>query len=238
MAVTAMKIEDNRQETNSNKGGILRRIDTLGKRVFDLVGSGLGLLALSPLFAGVALWIKLDSKGPVFYRQKRIGKDLKEFDLFKFRSMKSDSDKDSLLTIGGHDPRVTKAGYFIRKYKIDELPQLINVFIGNMSLVGPRPQVRKYVELYNEEQLKVLKAKPGMTDPASIYYRNESEILGSKEDPEKYYIEVIMPHKLGLCRDYLAHRNVFTDLMVIFETFAAVAKEKGGNIKDGEHGAK
>ncbi len=227
MSDAVMKIEGSHQEEVSDKG-LLKRLDLAAKRGVDIVASGLGLLVLSPLFAGVALWIKWDSKGPVFYRQRRVGKNEKDFDVFKFRSMLNDSDKDGFITIGGHDPRVTKAGYYIRKYKIDELPQLINVFIGNMSLVGPRPQVRKYVDMYNEEQLKVLEAKPGITDPASIYYRHESEILGEVENPEDYYVNVIMPHKLGLCRDYIKRRNVFTDIKVIFDTFRAVAQKKKG----------
>ncbi len=219
-----MERKESRQEGTSPVG-FWRRLDMIGKRAMDIVGSGLGLLALSPLFAGVAIWIKLDSKGPVFYLQKRIGKGQKEFDLYKFRSMRSNSDKGCLLTIGGHDPRVTKVGYFIRKYKIDELPQLINVFKGDMSLVGPRPQVRRYVNYYTPEQLKVLEVRPGMTDPASIYYRNESEILAQHDDPEAYYIKYIMPHKLGLCQRYIDKRNIWTDLKIILQTFGAVATD-------------
>lgn len=207
---------------------IFRKADIFLKRLMDILGSGLGLLALSPLFAAVAVWIKCDSKGPVFYRQKRVARGgKKEFGLFKFRSMYLDSDKSgALITIGEHDPRVTRAGYFIRKYKIDELPQLINVFIGDMSLVGPRPQVRKYVDLYTDEQLKVLEVRPGMTDPGSIYYRNEPDLLAKADDPDEYYVNVIMPHKITVQQNYIDHRNVATDLMVILETFKAVAVKK------------
>lgn len=225
MADCAMDIKGTNPEYISSKK-LLKRLDLAAKRGIDILASGLGLVALSPLFAGVALWIKWDSRGPVFYRQRRVGQGEKEFELFKFRSMISNSDRESLLTIGGHDPRVTKAGYYIRKFKIDELPQLINVLRGDMSLVGPRPQVRKYVDLYTEEQLKVLEAKPGITDPASIYYRHESEILSEQKNPEEYYINVIMPHKLGLCRNYIEKRNVLTDMKVIIDTFRAVANHK------------
>ena len=136
------------------------------KRIFDILASGCGLLILSPLFLVLAIWIKLDSKGPVFYRQVRVGKDSKDFRIYKFRSMRTDADKSSLITIGGRDPRVTYSGYYIRKYKLDELAQLINVFIGDMSLVGPRPEVRRYVDMYTPEQMKVLEVKPGITDYA------------------------------------------------------------------------
>ena len=138
------------------------------KRFIDIVASGLGLVVLSPVFLILAVWIKLDSRGPVFYRQVRVGKNNQDFRIYKFRSMQVGADKGSLITIGGRDPRVTVSGYYIRKYKLDELAQLINVFIGDMSLVGPRPEVRRYVNLYDEEQKKVLTVRPGITDYASI----------------------------------------------------------------------
>ena len=145
---------------------------------FDILLSGIGLIILSPIFLTLSIWIKLDSEGPVFYKQKRVGKDNVDFLLYKFRSMITDADKKGLLiTVGGKDPRVTKSGYFIRKYKLDELPQLINVVWGDMSLVGPRPEGRKYVELYNNEQRKVLTVKPGITDYASIEYIDENKRL-------------------------------------------------------------
>ncbi len=188
------------------------------KRLFDVVASGCGLLILSPVLLGVAAWVKLDSPGPVFFRQVRVGRGGKDFRIFKFRSMRVGSDKKGLITVGGHDARITKSGYFIRKYKIDELPQLINVFIGDMSLVGPRPEVRKYVDLYTAEQRKVLDVRPGITDVASIKYRNENEILGEVENPDEYYVKVIMPDKLRLNLDYIANRSFFKDLGVIFST--------------------
>ena len=192
------------------------------KRLFDIVASGFGLLLLSPLFLLVAIWIKLDSPGPVFYRQVRVGRYNRDFRIFKFRSMRVGADKGSLVTIGGRDPRVTRSGYFIRKFKIDELPQLINVFIGDMSLVGPRPEVRHYVDYWTKEQLRVLDVRPGITDPASIKFRNENELLEKAEDPEKYYIEVIMQEKLRLYLEYVENHSFWYDIKLIFQTFAAI----------------
>ena len=195
------------------------------KRLFDITASGLGLLVLSPLFLVLALWIKLDSPGPVFYRQERVGRGNKDFRLFKFRSMRVGSDKKGLITVGGHDPRVTRSGYYIRKYKLDELPQLINVFIGDMSLVGPRPEVRKYVDLYTPEQLRVLDVRPGITDMASIRYRNENELLEQAADPEQYYRDVVMQDKLRINLEYIADHSFVKDLKIIFMTFKAVVAE-------------
>ena len=195
------------------------------KRLFDIVASGFGLLVLSPLFILVAVWIKLDSKGPVFYRQVRVGRYNKDFRIFKFRSMRVGSDKGSLVTIGGRDPRVTRSGYFIRKYKIDELPQLINVFIGDMSLVGPRPEVRHYVNYWTPEQMHVLDVRPGITDPASIKFRNENELLAKADDPEKFYIEVIMQEKIGLYLHYVKNASLGYDIKLIFQTFCAIIKD-------------
>ncbi|MBQ7387785.1 MAG: sugar transferase [Paludibacteraceae bacterium] len=195
------------------------------KRVFDIVASGIGLLLLSPLFLLVAVWIKLDSPGPVFYRQVRVGRYNRDFRIFKFRSMRVGSDKGSLVTIGGRDPRVTRSGYFIRKFKIDELPQLINVFIGDMSLVGPRPEVRHYVDYWTKEQLHVLDVRPGITDPASIKFRNENELLEKAEDPEKYYIEVIMQEKLRLYLEYVEKHGFWYDIKLIFKTFWVIVSE-------------
>ena len=195
------------------------------KRLFDITASGLGLLVLSPLFLVLALWIKLDSPGPVFYRQVRVGRGNKDFRLFKFRSMRVGSDKKGLITVGGHDPRVTRSGYYIRKYKLDELPQLINVFIGDMSLVGPRPEVRKYVDLYTPEQLHVLDVRPGITDMASIRYRNENELLEQATDPEQYYRDVVMQDKLRINLEYVADHSFIKDLKIIFMTFKAVVAE-------------
>ena len=196
------------------------------KRIFDVIASGLGLIVLSPLFLILAIWIKLDSKGPVFYRQVRVGYKNKDFRIFKFRSMRVGADKGSLVTIGGHDPRVTRSGYFIRKFKFDELPQLINVFLGDMSLVGPRPEVRHYVDYWTPEQMHVLDVRPGITDPASIKFRNENELMEKAEDPEKYYIEVIMQEKTKLYLEYVEKHSFFYDLGLIFKTFWVIVKER------------
>ena len=195
------------------------------KRIFDVTASGLGLILLSPLFLIMAIWIKADSPGPVFYRQTRVGRGNRDFRLFKFRSMKVGADKKGLITVGGRDPRVTSSGYYIRKYKLDELPQLINVFKGDMSLVGPRPEVRKYVDLYTPEQLHVLDVRPGITDLASIRYRNENELLAQACDPEQYYREVVMQDKLRINSEYMADRSFFKDIKIIFLTFRAIVEK-------------
>ena len=196
------------------------------KRLFDIVASGMGLVVLSPLFLVLAIWIKLDSKGPVFYRQVRVGYKNKDFRIFKFRSMRMGADKGSLVTIGGRDPRVTKSGYWIRKFKFDELPQLINVFLGDMSLVGPRPEVRHYVDYWTPEQIHVLDVRPGITDPASIKFRNENELMEKADDPEKYYIDVIMQEKIKLYLEYVEKHNFFYDLGLIFKTFWVIVSER------------
>lgn len=189
------------------------------KRLFDIVASGCGLIILSPLFVILAIWIKLDSKGPIFYRQVRVGRNNKDFRIFKFRSMRVGADKQGLITVGGRDPRVTRSGYFIRKYKLDEFPQLINVFVGDMSLVGPRPEVRKYVDMYTEEQMRVLDVRPGITDLASIRYRNENELLEKAEDPDQFYVDVIMQDKLAINLEYVANHSFWYDIKLIFKTF-------------------
>lgn len=196
------------------------------KRLFDIVVSGLMLIVLSPLFLVLAICIKMDSKGPVFYRQVRVGRNNKDFRIFKFRSMRVGADKGSLVTIGGHDPRITRSGYFIRKYKFDELPQLINVFVGDMSLVGPRPEVRYYVDFWTPEQIRVLDVRPGITDPASIKFRNENELMEKAEDPEKYYIEVIMQEKIRLYLEYVEKQGFWYDIGLILKTFWVIVKER------------
>lgn len=174
---------------------------------------------MSPVFFILAIWIKLDSKGPVFYRQVRVGRKNRDFRIFKFRSMRVGADKMGLITVGGHDPRVTRSGYFIRKYKLDEFPQLINVFIGDMSLVGPRPEVRKYVDLYTPEQMHVLDVRPGVTSLASIRYRNENELLEKAEDPDQYYINVVMQGKLAIDLEYIRNVSFGYDIRLVFHTF-------------------
>lgn len=193
-------------------------------RFFDLLFTVLGLIILSPLFLIVAIWIKLDSNGPVFYRQTRVGRNSKDFKLLKFRSMVTDADKNGLITVGGRDPRVTQSGYFIRKYKLDELPQLLNVLKGDMSLVGPRPEVRKYVDLYNESQRRVLSVKPGITDYASIQFIDENEILGKAENPEMVYIEKVMPEKIKYNMKYIQNRSVKEYFKIIFLTIGKIVK--------------
>ncbi|HIP36200.1 MAG TPA: sugar transferase [Crocinitomix sp.] len=191
------------------------------KRLFDVVSALIVLILLLPLFIVISLWIIIDSKGGVFYKQERIGKNQKKFGLYKFRSMQTGADKQGQITIG-NDNRITKVGHFIRKYKIDELPQLINIIRGDMSVVGPRPEVKKYVDLYTNEQLKVLSVKPGLTDYASIEYFDEQTILGQAEDPNKEYIEVVMPAKLNLNLKYIKEKSLLTDLKIIFKTLGKI----------------
>lgn len=192
------------------------------KRCFDIFLSFIGLITLSPVFILLSLIILLDSKGGVFYKQIRVGKNGVDFKLYKFRTMRTGSDAKGLLTVGGRDNRITRSGYLIRKYKLDELPQLINVLIGDMSLVGPRPEVRKYVNLYTNEQQKVLSVKPGITDYASIQYSNENDLLAKSADPEKTYIEEIMPHKLVLNMRYINEIGVLTDIKIILKTIKKI----------------
>jgi lipopolysaccharide/colanic/teichoic acid biosynthesis glycosyltransferase len=192
------------------------------KRFIDLFFSFFGLLLLLPLFIIIGLLIVIDSRGSIFYKQLRVGKDNIDFFLFKFRTMQVNSDKKGLLTIGGRDNRITHVGYYLRNYKIDELPQLINVLIGNMSLVGPRPEVRKYVELYTKDQKQVLTVKPGITDYASIEFSKENELLGNAGNPEQFYIEEIMPKKLKLNLKYIANKNVITDFKIIIKTLVKI----------------
>ena len=193
-------------------------------RFFDFILSLVGLVVLAPIFIVLAIWIKIDSKGPVFYKQVRVGRNGIDFGLFKFRSMVVDADKKGLITVGGRDPRITRSGYFIRKYKLDELPQLINVLVGDMSLVGPRPEVRKYVDLYTDEQQKVLSVKPGITDYASIEYMDENEILGKSRDPEKTYIEEIMPEKIKYNMKYINNKNLFEYFKIILLTVLKIVR--------------
>ena len=188
------------------------------KRLFDIIASCIGLLLLLPVLLGLALWVILDSRGGIFYRQVRVGKGGADFKLWKFRTMHPDADKRGLLTVGGRDPRITRAGYYLRKYKLDELPQLLNVLSGDMSLVGPRPEVRRYVDMYTPEQRRVLDVRPGITDYASIEYSNENELLAKAADPERTYIEEVMPAKLALNAKYIAEQGLMTDLRIIWWT--------------------
>ena len=193
------------------------------KRLFDIIFSFIGIILLSPFFLVISILIKLSSDGPIFYTQKRIGQYKQPFTLYKFRSMSINQTSKSLITIGDRDSRITKVGYFLRKYKIDELPQLFNVLIGNMSFVGPRPEVLKYVLLYNSSQQEVLNMKPGITDMASITYRDESELLSAQADPEEFYINVIMPHKIQINLKYKSSAELlFGSIKIILKTITSI----------------
>lgn len=192
------------------------------KRLFDIFVSFLVLLVFLPFGLLVALLIVLESRGGIFYIQERIGKNGKPFGLFKFRTMRPDSDKLGKLTVGMRDPRITRAGYFLRKYKLDEFPQFINVLIGNMSIVGPRPEVKEYVDLYTSDQRIVLTVKPGITDYASIEYFKENEILAKADDPRRAYIEEVMPAKIELNKKYIASPGIGHDLKIMWLTFKRI----------------
>lgn len=193
-------------------------------RFFDIIFSIIGLVILSPLFIVLYLLIRLESKGRGFYSQERIGKNGKPFKLYKFRSMRIGSDKKGLITIGEKDNRITKTGFILRKYKLDELPQLWNVFIGDMSLVGPRPEVKKYTDLYTEEQKQVLQVRPGITDWASIKYVDENKILGESKDPDEAYVNLIMPNKIKLNMVYIQHQTLGEYFKIIFTTFKEIVR--------------
>lgn len=192
-------------------------------RIFDVILSFIGLLLLSPFLLIVYLLIRLESKGGGFYAQTRTGKGGKPFQLYKFRSMRIGSDKKGLITVGEKDSRITKMGYFVRRYKIDELPQLWNVLKGDMSLVGPRPEVKKYTDMYYDEQKKVLSIKPGITDWASIKYVDENRILGEAENPDETYVKVIMPSKIALNMIYINNHTLKEYFKIIFATFSNIA---------------
>ena len=191
-------------------------------RFFDILFSFLGILFLSPVFLFLYIAIRLESKDGGFYKQLRVGRGGTDFYVYKFRSMRIGADKQGLITVGGRDPRITRIGYFIRKYKLDELPQLFNVLKGDMSLVGPRPEVRKYVELYTEEQRRVLSVRPGITDYASIEYVDENTILGQAEDADKAYVEQILPDKICYNMKYIEHRSVKEYFKIIFLTIWSI----------------
>jgi lipopolysaccharide/colanic/teichoic acid biosynthesis glycosyltransferase len=194
------------------------------KRSFDIVFSGLGLLVLSPLFAVLAVLIKRDTEGPVFYRGLRVGLHNTPFRMYKFRTMIIKADKIGGSSTPDDDPRITKVGHVLRRYKLDELPQLINVFVGNMSFVGPRPQVQWAVDLYTPEQRRVLTVKPGITDYASIRFPNEGEILKGSNNPDKDYMEKIHPEKMRLSLEYVEHRSFWLDLVIILNTVTVILR--------------
>lgn len=195
----------------------------LGKRLFDLFFAGIGICLLFPLFLVMAIWVKIDSKGPVFFRQERVGRDGKIFRIHKFRTMSVNAEKMGLQITVGQDSRITKSGFFLRKYKLDELPQLIDVVLGDMSLVGPRPEVPRYVEAYPAEcRSKALSVRPGVTDWASIEFKDESSILGSSQSPEEDYIEKILPIKLKYHMQYVDSASFLEDVKIIFLTLKAI----------------
>lgn len=190
----------------------------MAKRLFDILFSLFLILVLSPILVVIMALIVGESHGGAFFRQVRVGRGNKDFRIFKFRTMHVGAEKGGLLTVGGRDPRVTKVGYYLRRYKLDELPQLFNVLLDDMSFVGPRPEVRRYVDMYNENQKRVLLVKPGITDPASISYFDENELLSRSNDPETTYIEVVMPAKLAINLEYIDRRSFLTDLQILFQT--------------------
>ncbi|ULC58258.1 sugar transferase [Flaviramulus sp. BrNp1-15] len=192
------------------------------KRSFDVVFSLIGLIVLSPILLIIAILIKLDSKGPVLFIQGRVGKNNKDFNIYKFRTMRIASENKGLLTLGNNDSRITKIGYFLRRYKIDEFPQLINILKGDMSFVGPRPELRYYVNFYNEDDMTIFKVRPGITGLASLKYRNEVELLKAAKDPEDFFINTIIPDKLKFNKEYIKKQNFFFDLKLILITIIKV----------------
>ncbi len=196
------------------------------KRLFDLGASFFGLILLAPIFVLSALWIMIDSKGPIFFRQERVGFQGINFRIHKFRTMVLDAEKKGKQITVGADSRITTVGEFLRKYKLDELPQLIDVLVGNMSLVGPRPEVPKYIDYYSDDDKHdVLSVKPGITDNASIEFRDESELLASSKDPEATYINEVLPKKIALYRKYVRERSFFGDVVIIFKTIFLIIKK-------------
>jgi lipopolysaccharide/colanic/teichoic acid biosynthesis glycosyltransferase len=197
----------------------------MAKRWFDLLASGLGLVLLAPLLLVLAVWIKLDSKGPVFFRQERVGRDGKLFRIHKFRTMVTDAERRGLQITVGADARVTRVGQWMRKYKLDELPQLLDVWLGQMSLVGPRPEVPRYVACYPADVRDlVLSVRPGITDRASIEFKDENEILARSADPNKAYIEQVLPIKLAFYQEYVKNRSFIGDIALIFKTIFSLIR--------------
>lgn len=193
------------------------------KRIADILVSAVALIVLSPLLMIISLFVALSSPGGVIYRQVRVGLNNRDFVLYKFRTMRPGSDRAGLLTIGSSDPRITAVGRILRKYKLDELPQLFNVLEGTMSMVGPRPEVRRYVDMYTPDQLRVLSVRPGITDHASLVYYEENDLLALSPDPESTYVNEVMPAKLAINLDYLRGKSLFSDFAVMFLTVARIA---------------
>lgn len=196
------------------------------RRLFDLLGAALGLAALLPAFLLIACFIKLSGRGPVFYRQTRVGRGGRLFKIWKFRTMVVDADQAGRLLTVGADPRITRPGAWLRRWKVDELPQLINVLTGEMGFVGPRPEVPRFVDLYTVEQRKVLDLRPGITDLASIAYRDENSLLEGQEDPEAYYIHTVLPEKIRMNLAYAAHANLWRDFKVVLATLGLLDPDR------------
>jgi lipopolysaccharide/colanic/teichoic acid biosynthesis glycosyltransferase len=194
----------------------------IAKRCFDMVFSFIGLILLTPLLLLISFIIIIDSKGPIFFIQGRVGKNNQDFNIYKFRTMHIQSESKGLLTLGNHDSRITQVGYFLRRYKIDEFPQLLNILKGDMSFVGPRPELRYYVNFYSEDDLRIFEVRPGITGLASLKYRNEVELLKAAENPEEFFIKTIIPDKLKYNKEYIKRRNFFFDLKLIFITIIKV----------------
>lgn len=197
---------------------------SFGKRLFDLILSIIAITLLSPFFLIIAILVKLDSKGPIFYIQQRVGKDFKKFGLLKFRTMVVNADKIGPLVTKDKDPRITRVGYYLRKWKLDELPQFFNVLKGDMSLVGPRPEVEKYVEIFKEDYNIVLSVKPGITDYATILFRDEEEIIAGFDNVEKGYVEIVLPKKIELYKRYIDEISLFTDIKLLYLTFLKILR--------------
>jgi lipopolysaccharide/colanic/teichoic acid biosynthesis glycosyltransferase len=226
--VTYSELPENmKNETTAEYLEILkkRKFHLVMKRCFDISVSLILLICFSPFFLLLAVAIKLDSKGPVFYRQIRVGRYNQDFKIFKFRSMVSNADKIGLAITTGNDPRITRMGKFIRKCRLDEISQLLNVLNGTMSLVGPRPEVRKYVDAYQPKYMATLLVRPGVTAEASIRFRNEDELLAQGDNPEKIYMEDILPIKMNLGLEYMKKVSVFRDMKIMFQTVFAVLKK-------------
>lgn len=194
------------------------------KRAFDVLASLIGVAVLLPVFAGIALWIFLGDGWPVLFKQTRVGRNGMKFKVLKFRTMYKDAERAGQLTVSGRDPRITPSGYILRKYKLDELPQLFNVIKGDMSLVGPRPEVPAYVELYTADQRRVLSVRPGITDAASLEFMDENELLAKADDPQRYYKEVILPRKLALQLNYVEQRSFLGDLAIVMKTVVGIIR--------------
>ncbi|AXP82534.1 UDP-N-acetylgalactosamine-undecaprenyl-phosphate N-acetylgalactosaminephosphotransferase [Mariniflexile rhizosphaerae] len=194
----------------------------IAKRLFDVICAIIGLIILAPFLLLISILIKLDSKGPILFIQGRVGKNNRDFNIYKFRTMRIQSESKGLLTLGNHDSRITKVGYVLRRYKIDEFPQLINILKGDMSFVGPRPELRYYVNFYSEDDMKIFEVRPGITGLASLKYRNEVELLKAAENPEEFFIKTIIPDKLKFNKEYIKKRNFFFDLKLIFITIIKV----------------